>query len=107
MIWQGYDVGKRVVCICTGESWIAACTIVPQQNKIYTIKATRIGLTVRGETVLGLRFEEFESYSATEEYEPEDGYWWFAAPDFRPVDERRLDVFRQLLKTVPADGVPA
>lgn len=107
MNWADYQVGRRVVCIRdSSEHWRLHCSIWPVLGRVYTIKASRMGANEHGEELLGLRFEEFESYSISE-FRPEDGYWWFPARSFRPLDERRLDQFRQLLTPAPKARAPA
>lgn len=106
MNWADYQVGRRVVCITDNGYWRQHCSVWPFFGRVYTIKASRIGLNEHGEELLGLRFEEFESYSISD-FRPEDGYWWFPAKAFRPLDERRLDQFRQMLTPTPKEMVSA
>lgn len=99
MQWQGYEVGKRVVCIGT-SSWDPTCaTVLPVKGRIYTIRQVEPHFSkLTGETTLGLRFEEFVSrpIGAGRRLTILDE-WFFEHDAFKPVDESRLDVFRQHL----------
>jgi len=100
MNWTDYQGGRRVALISENEDWPQHCSVYPVLGRVYTIKASRMGVSENGEELLGIRFEEFESYSISD-FRPQDGYWWFPARAFRPLDEGRLDQFRQLLTPAP------
>ncbi|WP_377299644.1 hypothetical protein [Rhizobium sp. SGZ-381] len=102
MNWAAYEVGKRVVCVVPYDYARKYCTVVPVKGTIYTIKATSMGENWNGEIILGLRFSEIEAFTAPHcGVEARDGYWWWRAMDFKPVDETRLDQFRKHLTSTP------
>lgn len=96
MDWKGYEAGKRVVCISDGEGWRGICSVVPRKGRIYTIRAAEMGENVAGEVKLGLQFVEFASFRIGQ-FAHFGGEWFFSATDFKPIDESRIDVFRQHL----------
>lgn len=90
-------VGQRVVCVSDDWGPYAARseqrgTKLPSVNRVYTIRAIEL---VGGE--IGLYFVELINpkiaMNGTEQC--------FIAANFKPVDESRLDVFREMLKNVP------
>lgn len=107
MNWEQYQVGRRVVCITEYTPYVATiCSAVPVKGRVYTIRSLEMGNNQTGELVLGLQFEEFESYRIGD-FADIGGTWHFRAVDFRPLDENRLDQFRLFLAPAPKEGVPA
>jgi hypothetical protein len=107
MNWEHYQVGRRVVCITEFHGdWALVCSAMPAKGRIYTIRAVTLGENSAGETRVGLRFEEFEAHRLGAFAQSGDE-WSFAATDFRPVDEARLEQFRQFLASAPKEGVRA
>ena len=98
MNWKDYEVGKRVVCmepfqLLSGDA--EAGLRLPEKGRVYTIRATRIGQY----GLLYLRFQEIVNPPTRDEIGIAEVA--FGAPAFRPVDEGRIDQFRQLLKPKP------
>lgn len=94
-------VGQRVVCIDSdwGPYEATATKLgckLPTENTVYTIREIVAVLTD-----VGIRLEEIVNPKVSEygRYEP-----FFNAEQFKPVDESRLDVFRELLEPVHADA---
>jgi len=106
MNWADYQVGRRVVCLVDHTGWRNAASVLPAKGRIYTIRAALVGHNSAGEEKLGLLFQEFVSHRIGL-FAIEGGEWAFAATDFRPLDERRLDQFRQLLTPAPTVRAPA
>lgn len=104
MNWGGYEIGRLVACISDGENWQGICSVIPQKGRVYTIRATSMGENWNGEIILGLRFKEFQSLRMGI-FAEDGGEWWFAAKDFRPLDDSRLDQFRRLLAPAPKTEV--
>jgi hypothetical protein len=99
--WQHYETGRRVACVNELPEWKNSCTIWPRQGQVLTVRAAKMGLDCNCGLALGLRFQEFESYSTVADLEPQDGFWWFPAECFKPLDEARLEQFRAYLVTPP------
>lgn len=106
MNWADYQVGRRVVCLVDHSGWRHACSVVPDKGRIYTVRAALIGHNSAGQEMLGLFFQEFVA-DRIGEFAGQGGEWAFAAHDFRPLEEGRLDQFRQLLTPTPKERVPA
>lgn len=113
MEWQGYEVGKRVVCVVDTVALAKSigvsdriCQQLPKKGSIYTIARTKLHpFTLQ----FYLSLAEFPIGSVKDKPGGalNGSEWWFWAGHFRPLDESRLDQFRQYLHHVPADMVPA
>jgi hypothetical protein len=95
MNWADYQVGRRVVCIKAKWWGNPVCRAnaargfdFPRVGIVYTICLVE---PFRGGIYLG--FQELPT--------PKKNFDMFAAECFRPLDERRLDQFRQLLTPAP------
>lgn len=97
---DGYEIGKRVVCIC--DPWYLdrhdyrrGIAKFPKKGGVYTIRAHRMSRYGEG---LGLLLVEIVN--------PKNQYLGgfmevsFLARRFKPLDETRLDVFRSLLTPI-------
>lgn len=105
MNWEHYQAGRRVVCITEYGGYRATiCSVLPVKGQVYTIRALGIGENEAGETIAGLRFVEFQSLRIGD-FADTGEEWWFVTKDFRPLDEGRLDQFRQHLVPVSKEGV--
>ncbi|MVA23194.1 hypothetical protein V6582_17850 [Agrobacterium vitis] len=103
MNWADYQPGRRVVCVADYFESREQCSIVPEKGKVYTIRTANIGRLSNDIEMIGLTFVEFTSLGVpTSLYQPPSGEWWFAARNFKPLDERRLDQFRHMLTKAPA-----
>lgn len=108
MDWQGYEIDKRVVCVVV----VPVGSLVREWFPDFAVPAKGEILTINFQIVvddrLMLAFVEYPLRSITFECGHEHcvGY---PADHFRPLDETRLDQFRQYLNHVPADHdmVPA
>ncbi|MUO96630.1 hypothetical protein GOZ80_14210 [Agrobacterium vitis] len=103
MNWADYQPGRRVVCVEDMNDVHCICSVLPEKGKVYTIRAANMGRTPGGVETLGLTFVEFSSVGVPNaRIQPICDEWWFRAQDFKPLDERRLDQFRQHLTKTPA-----
>ncbi|MUZ80760.1 hypothetical protein GOZ93_00720 [Agrobacterium vitis] len=103
MNWADYQPGRRVVCVVDFSKSRSFCSIIPEKGRVYTIRAAEMGDCSDGEVVLCLTFVEFVSLGVpTSKYQPLESEWFFTARHFKPLDERRLDQFRQHLTKTPA-----
>lgn len=91
-----FHVGQRVVCV--EAHWWPNCAQPPVKGRVYTVR--NIPLDPPTNT-LGLRFEELFNPHV----DALGGEWGFKAHYFRPLDERRLDVFRAMLAPKPKQPV--
>lgn len=88
---MSFHVGQRVVCVDTSAGRYP-CDLPPlEKGSIYTIRDVT---PCFGE--LAVQIEE--------RYRRD---YWFRASRFRPLDERRLDIFRAMLVTPPKETVAA
>lgn len=85
--------GMRVVCI--DDDWVFPGPSHPLRGKVYTIKSVEVEVPFRGRVHAGpyLGFHECPGANGGR---PE-----FHARCFKPLDETRLDVFRQHLTRAP------
>lgn len=85
--------GMRVVCV--RDDWEFTAATLPVRGRVYTIKTVGTGIFNRGCVYRGpyLGFQECPGANGGR---PE-----FHAKCFKPLDETRLDVFRQHLTKAP------
>ncbi len=85
--------GMRVVCI--DDDWLFPAASLPVRGKVYTIKTVGTNFFKRGHFCLGpyLGF-----YECNGNYDGNPEFFW---DRFKPLDETRLDVFRQHLTKAP------
>lgn len=94
-----FHVGQHVVCV-KKDPWksvniVGADGYGPALNEVCFV--TDVGLSVEG-VILRLRGWEVD---------PKGVQWAFRARRFRPLQDSRLDIFRQLLVNPPKQGVDA
>lgn len=90
-----FSVGCRVVCTDNSQWDRTVMSACPEVGKVYTVRnlAPYLG---GGHT--GLMFVEVRSFVTGRLLVfGSDAEWWFQSIYFKPLDERRLDVFRQIL----------
>lgn len=103
MNWADYQVGRRVVCVEDFNDAADFCSVIPKIGRVYTIRDASMGFNFCGVEVFSLKFDEFSSFGIWgAEYQPPYGEWSFQARCFKPLDERRLDQFRQMLTKIPS-----
>lgn len=85
--------GMRVVCIC--DDWPPNASSPPVRGKVYTIKSVGVDILVFGR-VYGGPYLGFHECNGNYDGNPE-----FLWDRFKPLDETRLDVFRQHLTKAP------
>lgn len=101
MSWADYQPGRRVVCVTDfgkNETLRQICTVLPVKGRVYTTRETKIGQSSKSPEDLGLMFVEFRSFARP--HHPRrfvEGEVSWAADEFKPLDETRLDVFRRML----------
>ncbi|RWH31628.1 hypothetical protein [Mesorhizobium sp.] len=105
-----YRIGQFVACIddklkFTGQT--PDGMVLPRKGNVYRIRTVEAFRVPDGRSLLFLRFDEIrnpEYPSSIGPYEPV-----FDARAFKPLDEQRLDVFRQHFAPIVRriDGVPA
>lgn len=95
-------IGMRVVCIDQAP----ACALAknpdvrfPEKGTVYTVSE----VDAFPELYIGLA--ELEQEITLADGRAARPLWWYL--HFRPLDERRIDVFRQMLAPAPQEMVPA
>lgn len=97
MDWEP-RVGMRVVCINDQpRHWEEDGYIYPNKGHIYTIRQV-----VFDNLKTGLLLVEIHNPTLNG-----DGEAYFNCRNFRPLDERRLDIFRSILTKAPSEKEPA
>lgn len=100
---MSFHVGQRVVCVedqpKPGTIWSPGTA--PEKGRVYTIARVFTHPSTDG---LLVELVEIRRSDATERQWGHRGY---GAYRFRPLDERRLDIFREMLVTPPKEPVSA
>lgn len=92
---EDFAVGRRIVCIENRQWDRTVMSEFPEIGKVYTVRSCE---TVPGLDLVSLRLVEIFSLPVGP-LRPlgEAVEWCFQSCYFRPLDERRLDVFRHIL----------
>ncbi|MER8616007.1 hypothetical protein NKG99_04000 [Mesorhizobium sp. M1409] len=94
--------GQLVVCV--DATWFPPEPSPLALNKVYTVETVGFGIGVTPEMRIaaGDMVDLVEIKNPCERQSWDRGHTGFSADRFRPVDPKRLDVFRQHLAPVPA-----
>ncbi|RVD44895.1 hypothetical protein EN742_00690 [Mesorhizobium sp. M4A.F.Ca.ET.020.02.1.1] len=107
---DGYRLGQLVACIDDNLYFTGLCPdgmTLPRKGAVYRIRTIEAFRVPDGRHLLFLRFDEIrnpEYPSSIGPYEPV-----FDARAFKPLDDRRIDVFRRAFAPIVrrVDVVPA
>jgi hypothetical protein len=101
-----FHVGQLVICIKDTSSVAAAYPdyIMPQKGFVYTVRQVHFDCEGIDSNNLGTGILLFEIHNKPFD---EGGEPAFDALSFRPIDEARIDRFRQMLVTPPREPAHA
>lgn len=112
MTWTDFAPGKRVVSLIDWRAHLSnlpmlQAVTLPKIGEICTVHSQQVG-SVKGNLVLFLEEHPPVLVVYREDGRKKKAVLGFEASYFKPLDESRIDVFRALLNTAPADeAVPA